>query len=199
MSNLYKIKNNGYNNIYTPVGSVMAYSGIFDGKMNGWILCDGSEYLKTEYPLLFAAISNNYGVPSLGANYFKVPNLKNNFIRGATDNNNLTTNNTYTGVTNLSLTTQYIPTHTHSGTTNSAGSHTHRLYHSNGMKVDSGNWNSEYLSVYYGNEKNKTWNDAISSAGSHQHTFNLSSFGVNTVTPIIIKPPCVSINYIIKY
>jgi microcystin-dependent protein len=199
MSNLYKI-NNEYNNIYIPIGSVMAYSGIFDGKMNGWILCDGSEYLQTEYPLLFAAISNNYGVPTLGANYFKVPNLKNNFIRGATDNNNLKTNNTYTGVTNLSLTAQHLPIHKHTGTTDNTGAHTHRLKHSDGMKVQRGTFAySDYLSVYRGNAQDKTWNDAIATEGKHTHTFTLTSFGVNTVTSIRIKPPCVSINYIIKY
>lgn len=40
----------------------------------GWLLCDGSEVSKTDYPELYGAIGDLWGVPSSSSN-FKLPNL----------------------------------------------------------------------------------------------------------------------------
>lgn len=46
----------------------------------GWLVCDGSEYSRTEYPLLFDVIGTLYGAGD-GTTTFNVPNLMNHFVR----------------------------------------------------------------------------------------------------------------------
>ena len=41
---------------------------------NGWLLCDGSEVSKTDYPKLYEAIRNSWGVPNSSSN-FKLPDF----------------------------------------------------------------------------------------------------------------------------
>lgn len=52
-------------------GMMMAYGGAT--APSGWLLCDGSSYAQSKYPLLFAAIGTVYG--GSGSN-FQVPNMK---------------------------------------------------------------------------------------------------------------------------
>lgn len=53
----------------------------------GWLLCDGSELRKSDYPLLWAAIGFNFRDASLisdgGVNYFALPDLRGRFPLGA--------------------------------------------------------------------------------------------------------------------
>jgi len=53
----------------------------------GWLLCDGSELRKSDYPLLWAAIGFNFRDASLisdgGVNYFALPDLRGRFALGA--------------------------------------------------------------------------------------------------------------------
>lgn len=50
----------------------------------GFLLCDGAEYLRTEYPELFAAIGTMYGTGD-GSTTFNVPNLQTRVPVGAGD------------------------------------------------------------------------------------------------------------------
>ena len=51
----------------------------------GFLLCDGAEYLRAEYPELFAAIGTMYGAGD-GSSTFNVPNLQNNNMQPYTIN-----------------------------------------------------------------------------------------------------------------
>jgi len=53
-------------------GEVRMYTS--DSIPNGWVLCDGSSYLRSEYPDLFAVIGLSFG--SADGSHFNVPNLK---------------------------------------------------------------------------------------------------------------------------
>jgi microcystin-dependent protein len=66
-----------------PVGGLMPYSGLV--APNGFVLCDGSEYLLTEYPELFAIIGYRYKAIGLllGEATFAVPDLRGRFPLGA--------------------------------------------------------------------------------------------------------------------
>ena len=53
-------------------GEIKMWAG--DAIPYGWLLCDGSEVSKTDYPELYGAIGDLWGVPSSSSN-FKLPNL----------------------------------------------------------------------------------------------------------------------------
>ena len=57
------------------VGEIKMWAG--DAIPDGWLLCDGSEVSKTEYPYLYASIGDLWGVPNSSSN-FKLPNLAGN-------------------------------------------------------------------------------------------------------------------------
>ena len=57
---------------YGMAGEIKMWAG--DAIPDGWLLCDGSEVSKTEYPNLYAAIGDLWGVPNSSSN-FKLPNL----------------------------------------------------------------------------------------------------------------------------
>ena len=53
-------------------GEIKMWAG--DAIPAGWLLCDGSEVSKTDYPYLYNAIGDLWGTPSSSSN-FKLPNL----------------------------------------------------------------------------------------------------------------------------
>ena len=61
------------------VGTVSAYAGASDNLPGGWLLCDGSEVSRDEYPRLFAAIGTTHGG---GATTFNLPDYRGMFLRG---------------------------------------------------------------------------------------------------------------------
>ena len=54
------------------VGEIKMWAG--DTIPYGWLLCDGSEVSKTDYPYLYASIGDLWGTPNSSSN-FKLPNL----------------------------------------------------------------------------------------------------------------------------
>ena len=67
-----------------PAGAIMPYGG--QEAPNGWLLCDGSEVLKTDYNELWLAIQHNFRDPSLisdnGVNRFALPDFRGRFALG---------------------------------------------------------------------------------------------------------------------
>jgi len=72
-----------------PVGSIIAHVGLTT-TVSGYLYCDGSEYLKATYPTLYSVIGDQFGTISgntpTNTNYFRVPNYKAVFLRGAGSN-----------------------------------------------------------------------------------------------------------------
>lgn len=58
-----------------PVGTIVMYISTTPPK--GWLLCDGTLYLTTNYPALFSVLQRQYGGTS-GAGTFAVPSLSSN-------------------------------------------------------------------------------------------------------------------------
>jgi microcystin-dependent protein len=103
-----------------PCGSIVNYSG--DNAPNGWLICDGSEISRTTYASLFSIIGTKYGSSSTIHN-FKLPDLGQRIPVGYKSGINSLGN---TGGNNsITLTTNQIPSHTHTGTSDSNGAHTH--------------------------------------------------------------------------
>lgn len=63
---------------FTPTGAIIAYGGV--SAPSGYLLCDGSSYLRATYPALFTAISTAYGTAD--GTHFNVPDLRGQFLRG---------------------------------------------------------------------------------------------------------------------
>lgn len=64
----------------SPAGIVNAFAGLDTAVPNGWLLCDGSQVLQTDYPKLYSVIGNIYGTGSSG--YFVLPDYRAMFLRG---------------------------------------------------------------------------------------------------------------------
>lgn len=88
-----------------PIGAITPYAGT--AAPDGWLMCDGAQYARVDYPLLYAALD---GVFIVDADYFRVPNLDGRFVAGA--------GSTYPvgatgGADSVTLTINEIPAHTH--------------------------------------------------------------------------------------
>ena len=87
----------------------------------GFLLCDGAEYLRTEYPELFAAIGTIYGSGD-GSTTFNVPNLQTRVPVGSGEGYNL---GDIGGEETHTLTINEMPSHKHAPSNrDSAGSDT---------------------------------------------------------------------------
>jgi len=70
-----------------PIGSITAYGGVVTGndkqklQQQGWLVCDGEEYLIKDYEDLYCKIGTYFGTGSRPEN-FKVPDLRGRFVRG---------------------------------------------------------------------------------------------------------------------
>lgn len=63
------------NAIYDNVGMITMFSGPSTSVPPGWLLCDGSEVLKTAFPELWTLIGTTYGTGATG--YFVLPDFDN--------------------------------------------------------------------------------------------------------------------------
>ena len=82
---MWRFERDELKNQIAPPGSIITYAGTASS-LEGYFLCDGSSYWSELYPGLFAAIGYTYGYGS-ESGYFKVPNYKGIFLRGAGQQN----------------------------------------------------------------------------------------------------------------
>lgn len=192
----------------TPVGSIMPYAGV--SAPSGWLLCDGSSKSRSEYAELFSILQTTYG--SLNATSFNVPDLCGRTIIGVGTGAGLTTRSlgAKDGEEQHTLTLNEIPSHSHSGTTSSEGSHTHTATDSGHTHTQT-TINDDYNSSggnppgFVGDSAgSKTWsnintgyaNITVASSGVHTHTMTTDSKGGSQSHNIM--QPFIALNYIIK-
>lgn len=132
----------------------------------GYLYCNGSAVSRATYSRLFDAIGTTFGSGD-GSTTFNLPDLRNEFIRGAQPGSR------GVGVTESDATRS----HTHTGTTASAGSHVHTSPFSNENGTDSTNYGTG--SSF--NRGGSTYN--TSSAGAHTHTFTTNATGGSETRP----------------
>jgi microcystin-dependent protein len=61
-----------------PSGAVIMFGGT--SAPTGWLICDGTSYLRTDYTDLFTAIGTAFGAAD--GTHFNVPDLRGQFVRG---------------------------------------------------------------------------------------------------------------------
>ena len=170
-----------------PVGSIMSYIGTTDP--DGWVICDGVE--RSNNGVYDSLINMGIGSES-GGNYIP-PNLNDRFLYGTSSVVNI---GDISGTNSVTLTSDNIPQHNHTGSTNTTGSHSHaqRTIHGHG-----GNLNNR-AAVDEGGDNNIV-NEGISThnAGNHSHTFTTSTAYSANPTAFSIIPPSYRVFYILKY
>jgi microcystin-dependent protein len=123
-----------------PSGGIIMWSGSVASIPSGWLLCDGTS---------------------------GTPDLRNRFVVGAGDSYAVGATG---GADSVTLTEAQMPAHGHSGSTNSAGSHTHSVVIGDAFIQDAagggGGW-------YGAGPRNFT----TSSAGDHTHTVTVGNTG----------------------
>lgn len=130
---------------HIPIGSIIMWSGSPSTIPNGFLLCDGTN---------------------------GTPNLSGRFVVGYdSSNTEYSTVGSIGGANKKNITVNELPSHNHTGTTNSAGAHTHGYqYHkaiSKGKSKDD---------AYY-RVRGELDTGTTSSAGSHTHTFTTNNTG----------------------
>jgi microcystin-dependent protein len=199
---------------FNPTGSVICYAGQITP--DGWLLCDGTEVLKTEYSDLYEIIGNTYGVAS-DSNYFVLPNLKEKVPIGSSDVTNFNLGNTG-GNKTVTLNVSQLPSHTHTGTSESSGTHNHSASDSGHTHTYADAYFAENLghagSNNYGTSAGTDYdnnliyrsgvvtntgyaNITVNNNGSHSHTFTTDTTGSGN--SVNIQNPYIVLNYLIKY
>jgi hypothetical protein len=159
-----KIRQNG--NALVPSGMIAIWSGIISTIPLGWTLCDGSN---------------------------GTPDLRNRFIIGASSDSSAMSMTTISGSptkTGGSKDT-ILPAHTHTGVTNTTGSHTHTTDFID-YWGDYGGW------INGGGNNGLDVSTLTDPAGSHTHTSTTSTDGNATSGTNANLPPYFALAYIMK-
>jgi microcystin-dependent protein len=161
-----------------PTGALMMWST--GTAPTGWLLCNGSAVSRSTYATLFAVIGTTFGLGN-GSTTFNLPDYRNRMPVGA---------GTLYGVGGVGGSKDAIVvSHTHTGSTNSAGAHVHQIPNISGPDARDGgpfnyttNWNSGTRDT--------------SSAGSHTHSVTVDATGSSGTDANM--PPYLGIQFIIK-
>lgn len=181
--------------ILLPAGTVVQSAAI--QAPAGWVECDGRKLLKNDprYVDLFNAIGYVYGGEDLS---FNVPDFRGRVAVGVGTGDGLTLRvlGGKGGEETHTLTVNEMPAHTHTGITDSSGSHIHEL---NMVDQDNGDFSNADGQHPTGDANKGNGNDHninTESAGSHSHTFTTASSGGDA--PHNNMQPFLAVRYIIK-
>lgn len=169
-------------------GEIKMWAG--DTIPDGWLLCDGSEVSKTDYPYLYASIGDLWGTPSSSSN-FKLPNLTGRVPVGY---NSADTDTTETfgqvGATGGARGAWY---HTH--TIGSSGAH----HHASQGRMEGSGTGANIFESYNGASKTRSVNvPRTGDNGTHTHSPGSSgSSGNKLVADKANMPPYAVVKYII--
>ena len=142
-----------------PPGAVMYFAR--NTAPSGWLKCNGAAISRTAYSKLFAAIGTVFGAGD-GFTTFNLPDLRGEFVRGWDDGRGVDGGRVFG-----SFQAGMIQSHSHTGSSGSAGSHNH-----SGSANEGGSHNHSASSGAAGSH---THTGSTSAGGAHSHDFNSSS------------------------
>jgi microcystin-dependent protein len=174
----------------TPTGVILEYGGT--AAPSDWLLCNGDAVSRSTYAALFAVIGTAYGAGD-GSTTFNVPDRRDRFGIGASGTvaRGSTGGSTTSGGT--ALTTAQMPSHTHTGTTSTAGDHSHTV-----SLRDFGGGGGGVQNLTDGSGGGPSTAYPTNTAGAHNHTFTTDATGSGDAHTHSVTPPYVASNYIIK-
>jgi microcystin-dependent protein len=198
------------NGLLVPPGSIITYA--VNSAPDGWLICDGSSVSRTTYSELFAIISTTYGVGN-GSTTFSLPNLQGKTIFGLNSNDSDFNSVGETGGNKtVTLTEDEIPSHSHTGTTDSSGVHTHgitdpghthnvsRTLQTTGSNTsasqDGTGGEPDVTTTVTTTSTSSTTGISINSGGAHTHSFTTGATGNGNAFSIM--NPYMALNYLIK-
>ena len=184
--------------IQTPIGSFVAIgntSSFVSGIFSGWVFCDG--VARSNASGIYTNLAN-MGIGSNSGGNYTSPNLSSAIMSG----NDSQTLNTLVGTKSnyMSLTTEQLPSHTHSITIETA-SHTHTYSdyvatNNVGVTILPGDNSNQVGSINNSASRTRTL-----TAANDAHTHSLSVDGVNGTTgsQFNAKNTAFHIQWIVKY
>jgi microcystin-dependent protein len=171
-----------YNNLRLdrlPLGSIVMFAGTTPP--SNWLLCDGEEYNRVDYPDLFALIGVSFGDGD-GSITFDLPYMQGFFACGNSATKSIGTS----GGGSLTLSTTNLPSHTH--TISNQVAHNHSF----NTSVSSGSDRGFSMTGNLSGASNVSWSLNL----PHNHTGITALTGSGT--PINILPSYMAFYYIIK-
>jgi microcystin-dependent protein len=213
------------------------HSGVYSGMIvacceptapTGWLFCDGSQVLITQYQDLYNAIATTYNTGAESSGYFRLPDLINRMPAGASSTvvaGTLTGSNSHShsisgAINALSTNTTGDHSHNQAGGayTDTQGSHAHTVYGANtsvsGSNTGNAKSTSGTLARALANHAHSVgaratdasgghWHNAtpsgISGGGAHNHTHLTIANNVSSISATTTSyAPAHQVKYIIK-
>lgn len=169
-----------------PTGAIMPYAG--NTAPAGWVLCNGAAITGPEGETLRTLLGNN-----------NTPNLLNQFIVGAGDTYDVGDSG---GVNTVALTTAQMPSHNHTGDTNTTGNHNHATTQGGNVHDrvftlgDVGDTPNGADNRTGANEPRIIEAFPMATTGNHSHTLDINNTGSGQAHEN--RPPYYALTYIIK-
>jgi len=109
-----------------PTGAMFPWTGAVDTTPPGYLLCDGTEYVASDWPALYAVIGSMYCEANCSVGSFRVPDMRARVPAGRGGSGALNAAiGTQVGSETQTLATPNLPSHTHAASSNLGGSHSH--------------------------------------------------------------------------
>lgn len=156
-----------------PTGAVVPFAG--SRAPVGYLLCDGSEVSRTDYPYLFDTIGTLYGEGD-GLTTFNLPNLQDKFIQGSSGTNTVGTEKE-AGLPNIEGNITYLKSVANKDLTKE--------------------WDGAFKWTAYSTGSNLP--TTTSSPNTYDIEFDASKSNAIYGNSDTVQPPSIVMNYIIKY
>jgi microcystin-dependent protein len=184
-----------------PTGTVLMWAAA--SAPEGYLLCNGASLARASYPDLFSAIGTTFG--SVDGASFSLPDFRGRSPLGVGQGAGLT-NRTLAqqgGAETVTLATTEIPSHSHTGTTDSAGTHTHTSNAIGGqgnLGLVTADGNNTVTDTDGSLGELNVWTTpqalSINDNGAHTHTFTSNTTGDGGAHANMA--PFLALNFIIK-
>jgi microcystin-dependent protein len=176
---------------------------------NGWLVCDGRALDRGVYSALFSVLGTSFGSGN-GTTTFNIPNANGRVLGTVGSGHAL---GAKVGNENVTITTGNLPEHTHSGTTNVGGTHTHGITdpghkHTQRTINDDFNNSGENPPAFttdstgervWDNIDPSTTGITVNAAGEHTHYFTTDGGTGLNGAPLNVMQPTLFIGYTLIY